>query len=504
MQAAATDAATDGHGAAGRPARRQAARAQPLWYWLACAAVFALQGWLIARHDFFVDEWQALQIAVQSPDLAALFASLRYEGHPPAWYLLLRVLAAIAGAYAALGLASFVLGFLTQWLILFASPFARPLRLLAALSEFILFEYNVVSRGHTLGVALTFLAMALWRRRWVWLPIVLLPMVDFLFGVFSVIFVALLWRERRLWWPGAALWLAAGLLAAWSIVPAADMVPVYVPSPGGALMVQVWLMRVSSVLVPWQGEFGAPLWNAPLAAEFALSLWAGFVAVCWFQTRGRWPDRLAMFGFLGITLLFTVELYALMNRHVMLAGVLLIALAWRAADEGVRPHPLFAAWLAIAAAAGLATSGVALTRPFDTAPEAARRIRALGLGEEHWAAYPGQHAQGIAALTGMQFERMGNDCMEDMIRWDRRREFASPAALADAVLARAAQAGTFHLLTSVPLPARTGLAELARIGAGYDGKAYFLYRVGDGRRVFAQKLPRCVPGLRLLSAEPLI
>lgn len=481
-----------------------AMRAHPAWYWLACAGVFALQAWLIARHDFFVDEWQALQIAVQSPDLAALLANLTYEGHPPLWYLLLRALAAIAGPYAALWLATLLLGFLTQGLILFASPFAWPLRLCIALSEFVLFEYNVVSRSYTLGVALIFLAVALWPRRWVWLPVVLLPMVDFLFGVVSMIFVVLLWRERRLWWPGAALWLAAGLFAAWSVLPAPDVVPVYAPSPGGALMVQVWLMRVASVLVPWQGEFGAPLWNAALSAEFALSLWAGFVAVCWLQTQGRWLDRLAMLAFLAVTLVITVQFYALMNRHVMLAGVMLIALAWRAAGEGVRPHPVFAAWLGIAAAAGLATSAVALTRPFDPAPEAARQIRALALRDVHWAAYPGQHAQGIAALTGIRFEKVGSACLQDMIRWDRRREFSGPAALADWALARAAQIGTFHLLTSVPLPARLDLAELARVPAGYDGKAYFLYRVGDGTRAADPRLPRCVPGLRPLSAEPLI
>lgn len=482
-----------------------AIRAHPAWYWLTCAGVFVLQAWLIARHDFFVDEWQALQIAVQSPNLAALLANLAYEGHPPLWYLLLRALAAIAGPYAALWLATLLLGFATQGLILFASPFARPVRLLVALCEFILFEYNVVSRGYTLGVTLTFLVAALWpRTRWVWLPIVLLPMVDFLFGVFSAIFVAMLWRERRLWWPGAVLWLAAGLLAAWSVLPAPDVVPVYAPSPGGTLMVQVWLMRVASVLVPWQGGFGDPLWNAALPAEFALSLWAGFVAVCWLQTQGRWLDRLAVFGFLAITLLFTVEFYALMNRHVMLAGVLLIALAWRAAEEGVRPHPAFTVWLTIAAVMGLATAAVAITRPFDTAPEAARQIRALGLGEAHWAAYPGQHAQGVAALTGMQFERLGSECMEDMIRWDRRREFASPAALAEWVVARAAQIGTFYLLTSVPLPAQANLAELARVQPGYDGKATFLYRVGDGTRAARPRLPRCVPGLRPLSAVPLI
>jgi hypothetical protein len=49
----------------------------------------ALQIW----HIHWFDKWQALLIAVQSPDIAELLENLRYEGHPPLWHLLLRGIA---------------------------------------------------------------------------------------------------------------------------------------------------------------------------------------------------------------------------------------------------------------------------------------------------------------------------------------------------------------------------------------------------------------------------
>lgn len=63
-------------------------------FWFASVlALFALQIALIVTHEPWLDEYQAVQLAVQSPDIGTLFDWLRYEGHPPLWYLILRGLA---------------------------------------------------------------------------------------------------------------------------------------------------------------------------------------------------------------------------------------------------------------------------------------------------------------------------------------------------------------------------------------------------------------------------
>ena len=88
---------------------------------LAVGAVFFLQILLILHHQPFVDEWQALQIAVQSPDFSSLIANLRYEGHPLLWYLVLRAVSDIVGPHNALMVTSLGLALTTQGLILFAA-----------------------------------------------------------------------------------------------------------------------------------------------------------------------------------------------------------------------------------------------------------------------------------------------------------------------------------------------------------------------------------------------
>lgn len=464
----------------------------------------ALQGWLIAWHEPFVDEWQAVQIAVQSPGWPQLLENLRYEGHPPLWYMLLRGLAEVFGPYLALPAATLLLGFVTQWLILFESPFPRWARLLVAIGEFVLFEYNTVSRGYTLGVMLTFAAVAWWdRRRLVWLIIAALPFTDFLFGVISLGFVFLRWRERAIWWPGAGLWAALSLLAAWTIVPAPDFVSVYAPSTRDMGSVLIWLARVSSVFLPLQGA-NFLYWDAPLPDALGLTMWTGFFAVAWLQTEGRGDMRLVVFGFLAVTLAFSVALNPLANRHVMLAGILLIALTWRMLDEGGSMRRLFAIWLGIVALAGLFTAAVNLVHPFDTAKEAARRIHALGLADEHWAAYPQQHGQGVAAMTGIRFQRMEDDCMQDMIRWNQARPYRTIEEMERGAVAEARAHGRYYILTDTPMASSPMIRELAFIERGYDGKTYRLFEIGPGLPRYARKLPPCAPGMARFADTPML
>ena len=477
--------------------RRSAAGLEPLWWPVATALVLLLQAVLVLRHEPFVDEWQALQIAVQSPGLTALLANLRYEGHPPLWYLLLRGVANIAGPRHALAAAALPLAWTTQALILWRSPFPRWLRLLIALGEPVLFEYGAISRSYTLGVMLVFWAVAAWRsRRWFWLPLALLPLTDFLFGCLSLPLLALRMREQRLWWPGVAGWAAASLLAAWTIYPAPDFVPVYraaaSPWQGTALL----LFQLSSVAAPLQWSAEGPLWSGPLPFGLYRVMWLPFVWLCWEQTRGRRLDRAAVFGLLLVLWTFYAFLYSLANRHLMLLGVLLVALQWRRWAEGDAPSAAFAAWAAVGAVCGLVAAASALVVPFDTAPAAARIIRERGLTGKAWVAAPAQHGQGIAAMTGMRFQGAGMACTSDFIRWNFPRTIDDARALGRWVDGEAARRGGFYLLSEVALPPGVPAVRLARVPAGFDGKAYFLYRIAPDRPEGTRILPPCVPGMR--------
>lgn len=470
-----------------------------IWY-IAASLVMALQIVLIWRHDYFVDEWQALQLAVQTPDIASLFANLRYEGHPPLWHLLLRAISAVAGPHAALPVASLLLALATQALILFRSPFPLWLRLALALSEPILFEYGTVSRSYTLGVLLFFSVLASWdKRRLVWLPLCLLPMTEFLFGVMAACLLLVRFGSKAswksIWWPGAAAFVVCSLFAAWTIIPAPDMIPVYSATATPVDGVMMWMLVLSVVTVPLQWKDGLQ-WDTVPPMASSMVLWAGFLAVAYSQTRNRPVERLAIAGFLLVTLGFFAFLYPLTIRHMMLAGVLLVGLHWLQARDGVGAGWPFRLWVLTGTACGLAAVYAGLFLPFDTAPKVADFIRQRGLQAKPWVSVPAQHGQGVSALTGVLFENAGQGCTSDFIRWNFAKGTDVPRPLSPWATDTAQAGGSFYLLSYTRLEKAAEVEELAAIDPGYNGKRYYIYRIGNAKGPERSSRPRCVTGIR--------
>ncbi len=231
--------------------------------------------------------------------------------------------------------------------------------------------------------------------------------------------LALRLAERRIWWPGIVAWTAVGLFSAWAIIPAPDFVPVYHAARDPLRNAGLLVMQFSIVAVPFQWGNG-PQWNAIPENALFLMLWVPFAIVCVDQARRRTLDGIAIAGFFLVLLFFYAFLYVLANRHLMLLGVLIVALQWRRSAQGEPVRWPLAAWIVIGAACGLFTAAVNLATPFDTADRAAREIRDRGLLGEHWVSLPAQHGQGISATTGVLFEGMGLECMNDFIRWNFR------------------------------------------------------------------------------------
>lgn len=464
--------------------------------WIACSAgVMVLQSVLIIGHRPWLDEWQALQIAVQSPGFADLLHNLRYEGHPPLWYLILRGTARLVpDPVQALPAAALVIALVMQALILFAAPFSRTDRLLIALSEPVLFEFLTVSRSLTLGALLIIVVAASWQRRVLpWLAIALLPLCDALFGMVSLIFVALRLRDDGPRWP-AAVWLAGCLAAAWSVIPAHDLVPPIEPG-GPARALGNWLAFVATAGLPLQMRGSVLQWSAPVPALLVLPCAIGFLAMAWRELAGCIPDRLGFMLLIGATLLFSMLIYPFSARHMMVPGLVLIALVWRRAAVGGRgPGGWMRTWLALGAGCGLITAGVALARPFDMAPEALALIRHQHAERAAWVVFPQSVAQGIAALGGMRFERLYRHCTEDFIRWDDREEHrpAEYAGFLAALKAKRDADGAYDLVTAFDLDDQPGLLRrIGHVGPGYDGQEWFFYRIGEGMRPAVPHAARC-------------
>lgn len=464
----------------------------------AIAALAVVQAALIFGHRPWLDEWQALQIALQSPSLAHLLENLRYEGHPPLWYLILRGMAQLVPTFWVLPVTLAGIALVTQGAILAAAPFSRAERLAIAAGELMLFEYMTLSRSLSLGVACVVLAMALRRSRWAWLPIALLPLCDFLFGLLSVALIVLQWRDRRLWVGGLALWLACGAFAAWSVRPAPDMVPALLTYGFGADFSD-WITRLGALLVPIQAdELGTIAWNG--APPLALGLVFGplFLAFCWRQTAAVPLHRALLFGFLLATLVFSLTIYPLQTRHLTLAALLLIVLKWREVEQDMQPNRAFGAWLLVGCACSLVVCAISAAMPFDTAASAAREIKARRLQNAPWAVFPESAAQGVSALSGVEFIRLGQECTQSFVRWNRRSRIMTPAGLEANLRGIAARHGRFFLLSSFPLTRLAGgmhglLRPLAEFPAGYDAQPFNLYVVAADQPDRGWMPPRCAP-----------
>jgi len=461
----------------------------------AVASLFLLQGALIWTHLAWLDEWQAVQIALQSPDLSSLLTNLRYEAHPPLWYAWLIAVNQVGLSPATtLKLAVAILAALAQGAILFHSPFKRTDRLLIAYSEFFLFEFFTVSRSISIGTACAILALAFWRhKRLPWLFIALLPLCDFLFGVLSIALIAFRTRDKPIWPIGFAIWLACSLFAAWTVIPPADIVPAG-EANGPLLGFAYWLGQFCAMGFPMQWEGLLPVWNRPplpLLGQIGLF---GFLALLYLETRHRRVEAIALWGMIGLTLLFTILVYPLAVRHLMIVPLALILLKWRdLLEDGTTGVSIwFRAWLAVAAICGLLVAAINFVVPFDNAGLAAAEIRRLGLEHKNWVAFPETSAQGIAAINGMRFERPGSACAQDFIRWNFKSPIADWPHLNAFLQHKAETQGRFYFVTELKkIPPVGFMRELAHISPGYDGQDYHLYVVGPDKPDAQPDLPAC-------------
>ncbi|MCC8979637.1 hypothetical protein [Bradyrhizobium acaciae] len=122
---------------------------------LLLAGWIALAGFQIARHVMWRDEVRALTIALYGDDVIAMLRGLHGEGHPALWYLLLRGAHAVFDRVEVLPGIGFAVGLVTVALLIFRSPFPRPLVLLLITGHALLFEYVVMARNY--GISALFL-----------------------------------------------------------------------------------------------------------------------------------------------------------------------------------------------------------------------------------------------------------------------------------------------------------------------------------------------------------
>ncbi|HXK19881.1 MAG TPA: hypothetical protein VNG33_18855, partial [Polyangiaceae bacterium] len=112
-------------------------------------------------HELWRDEGQAWLLARDASGFGALFTgeARAYEGHPFAWFWLLRAVSLVSGSYLALQGTSFLITVANALLLLRLPGLPRWSRGLLALSYFSVFEFGVLARSYGLALLLLLLAL---------------------------------------------------------------------------------------------------------------------------------------------------------------------------------------------------------------------------------------------------------------------------------------------------------------------------------------------------------
>lgn len=469
--------------------------------WLGCvAALCLLQIALIVQHTPWLDEWQALLIAVQSPDGAALIENLRFEGHPPLWYAVLLGWSQLVPFEWVLKAAALSVALTMQAVILWRAPFPRAERLLLCLGEIALFEYGTLARSLALGALLMVAAAALWRGRWAWLPIALLPMCDFLFGVVALLLTALLVAERRLSAWGLAALALASALAAWSVWPDPRMIPAERPLGFGAELGDL-MFRLGGLLFPFQTFGGRIAWDGypPYLTGSILAV----LFLLWMRQRfaARPRELAATFALLAACCVTSLALYSLHFRHLSVIAWFVIVLAWIYGQPSEREHERWRLWLIAGALCGVATAAVALSTPFDAAPRVARAMTALDDGRRPWLVHPPRHSVALAAELRRPLFSPQQGCSQTFVRWNFGPSLRSPRKLRTAMTEWADRYGQAFLVVD-PLPRnvpRDVFLPLTGKMRGYNGQGYVIGILGPNRPIKPLADRPCVHGLKPLA-----
>ncbi|HSO95497.1 MAG TPA: hypothetical protein VLV81_05595 [Acidimicrobiia bacterium] len=329
------------------------------------AVAVTLLGVALARHAMWFDELQAWNIARASRSIPDLFHHLRYEGHPAAWYLALYALTRVTGDPRAMQAVELLIVAGTYAVILFASPFSKPVRVALLAGYTISFEYGVITRAYGLGVlglvaTLALLGRSRPRWRWALVPAVVLAWTNLAGAVVAVSLAAAVTgrharasrttgpdRDQR-WFAGGTVVAAVG--AAITCVPPADF-HAFTPSVNSGATTG-WNRLLTAAAGTWRGLLPVPArlggWNSqfldrlPAAAwvEAALSV-VVVVVVAGALRRSGIAWRLWLLGSGGVFVFFAVAVLPDQSRYAVTVFLVFLGAAWWAVAPpgGADPAP---------------------------------------------------------------------------------------------------------------------------------------------------------------------
>ena len=111
----------------------------------------------ILNHAMWRDELNGWLIARDSSSFLDFFESIKYEGHPLLWYLLLWALNRITADPIIMQVVHWLISVATIYVFIIYSPFNILQKILFSFGYFPLYEYSLISRNYSFGILSIFL-----------------------------------------------------------------------------------------------------------------------------------------------------------------------------------------------------------------------------------------------------------------------------------------------------------------------------------------------------------
>lgn len=197
----------------------------PHLIWITYALVVGLG---LAHHEIWMDEAHHWLVPRDSSTLWEMLQSLRYEGHPGLWNVILYFSSFLSEEVWMMQLLHGLLATSTIYLLSVHSPFPIWVKWLLPFGYFTLFEYGMISRNYALAFLLAFLFVWEWKkegpsflRLMIYLALLAnTHLLGFCLSLLLCLYVR--WKEALSRIYPVSIYLLGLALATWQIIPPGD------------------------------------------------------------------------------------------------------------------------------------------------------------------------------------------------------------------------------------------------------------------------------------------
>jgi hypothetical protein len=118
----------------------------------------------IIHHEPWADEAQAWLLARDTNPFDLIFKNLRYEGHPPLWYIIIIIPSKIL-PYRSISVISAIIATAGVYILLYYSHFPRIIKYLLPFTYFVFYQYAVIARSYALVPILLFAIASIYNQK---------------------------------------------------------------------------------------------------------------------------------------------------------------------------------------------------------------------------------------------------------------------------------------------------------------------------------------------------